>query len=280
MSISTLRQGNKKSMGQPATWQDHDEHPLTEETLRAVFDNEIPVIRIKNFATPDECADFAAAIQWAIDNDIMRYYSVKPRVGYIGTAQVEYRWGHERDAYFVAVKQAWEDWRKVIARTWDPQERLMQTLRDISGHDARIAEEPGHGKLFSGIIRKASNGIGRHVDYAPINTPDYAIAAIDGQLGWNLFVESPSEGGVTTIHNRPWDVTPEEGKDPPMSYGLDDSHVEGAESVSYAPVTGDVVLFNSRNPHNVSAGVPGGGDRLQIGSFIGRLSGGDMVLWS
>ena len=113
-----------------------------------------------------------------------------------------------------------------------------------------------------------------------MNTPDYAIAQINGQLGWNLFVESPGEGGVTTIHNKPWNVQPEEGKDPPMSYGLDDSHVEGSEAISYAPATGDVVLFNSRNPHEVSAGTPGGGDRLQIGSFVGRLPGGDMVLWS
>jgi hypothetical protein len=263
-----------------ARWKDLEEHPLTTETLRALFDNEIPAIRIKNFGTLNECADFVAAIQWGIDNGMMRYYSVKPRVGYIGTAQVEYRWGHEREAYFVAVKQAWEDWNKIIARTWNPQDRLMQKLCEVSGQDARIAEEPGHGKLFSGIIRKASNGIGRHVDYAPINTPDYAIAAIDGQLGWNLFVESPAEGGVTTVHNRPWTVEPEEGKDPPMSYGLDGSHVAGAESVTYAPVTGDVVFFNTRNPHSVSAGIAGARDRLQIGSFVGRLPKGDMVLWS
>jgi hypothetical protein len=267
-------------MDQRVTWQVHEEKPLTADTLRAVFDNEIPVIRIRNFATPAECADFAAAVRWGIDNDIMRYYSVKPKVGYIGTAQVEYRWGHKRDDYFVAVKQAWDDWNKVVSRTWNPLERLMQVLRDVSGHDARIAEEPGYGKLFAGIIRLASNGIGRHVDYAPMNTPDYAISQINGQLGWNLFVESPDQGGVTTVHNNPWNVQPEEGKDPPMSYGLDDSHVAGSEAVSYAPATGDVVLFNSRNPHEVSAGAPGGKDRLQIGSFVGRLPGGDMVLWS
>ena len=267
-------------MNDHARWRDLEEHALTAETLCALFDNEIPVIRIKKFATPIECADFVAAIQWGIVNGIMRYYSVKPRVGYIGTAQVEYRWGHERDAYFLAVKQAWADWKKIIDRAWNPQGRLMQELRVVSGRDVQIAEEPRYGKLFSGIIRKASNGIGRHVDYAPINTPDYAIAAIDGQLGWNLFVESPAQGGVTTVHNRPWSVEPEEGEDPPMSYGLDDSHIVDAESVAYAPVTGDVVIFNTRNPHSVSAGAPGTRDRLQIGSFVGRLPKGDMVLWS
>ncbi|MDA0368385.1 MAG: hypothetical protein O3C65_03565 [Proteobacteria bacterium] len=267
-------------MDQRVTWQQHEERSLTAETLRALFDNEIPAIRIKGFATPAECADFAAAIRWGIAQDIMRYYSVKPRVGYIGTAQVEYRWGHKRDDYFIAVKQAWADWHKIIARTWNPLERFMQTLRDESGQDVRIADEPGRGDLFAGIIRLASNGVGRHVDYAPLNTPDYAIASVNGQLGWNLFVDAPGEGGVTTVHNRPWNVQPEAGKDPPMSYGLDDNHVAGAEAFTYAPVAGDVVLFNSRNPHEVSPGRAGDHDRLQIGSFVGRLPAGDMVLWS
>ena len=112
-------------------WRDLEEHALTLETLRALFNNEIPVIRIKKFGTLNECTDFVAAIQWGIDNGIMRYYSVKPRVGYIGAAQVEYRWGHEREAYFLAVKQAWEDWNKIIDRAWDPQDRLMLSVVHI-----------------------------------------------------------------------------------------------------------------------------------------------------
>ena len=44
--------------------------------------------------------------------------------------------------------------------------------------------------------------------------------------------------------------------------------------------SGDIVIFNSRNPHEVSAGNPDDSDRLQIGSFIGRLPNNNMVLWS
>ena len=48
-------------MDQRVTWQHREEVPLTAESLRALFDNEIPAIRIKGFATTAECADFAAA---------------------------------------------------------------------------------------------------------------------------------------------------------------------------------------------------------------------------
>ena len=39
-----------------------------------------------------------------------------------------------------------------------------------------------------------------------------------------------------------------------------------------------ILIFNSRNPHEVSPGT--GGERLQIGSFIGRQPDGSLVLWS
>jgi hypothetical protein len=42
-----------------------------------------------------------------------------------------------------------------------------------------------------------------------------------------------------------------------------------------------LVLFNPRNPHEISndSGADGLG-RLQMGSFIGRMPGGDLILWS
>ena len=164
--------------------------------------------------------------------------------------------------------------------SWNPLKRFINLLEDISKQKASIASEDGYGDLFAGIIRKASNGIGRHVDYAPMNSPNYYIAKIDAQLAWNLFVDSPEEGGVTTIYNKPWDVEVKKEEEPPNSYDLADDHILNAETFSYKPITGDVVIFNSRNPHEVSSGISTENDRLQIGSFIGRLPNRDMILWS
>ena len=43
-------------------WRSNKELSLSAETLRALFDNEIPAIRIKGFATPEECRRFAEAV--------------------------------------------------------------------------------------------------------------------------------------------------------------------------------------------------------------------------
>ncbi len=262
------------------SWISKNEYELTKDNLELLFNNSIPAIRVKNFADSNECDSFINSIRWAEENDIMKYYSVKPKVGYIGTAQVEFRWGYKKSNYFEAVKEAWLDWEKVISNSWNPLDKFIQLLINVSGYDARIAQENGYGNLFAGIIRKASNGIGRHVDFAPMNSPEYDIAQINSQLGWNLFVESPSEGGVTTIYNRPWNVNVVKGEDPPMSYGLSDNYILGAEKFSYKSISGDIVIFNSRNPHEVSAGDSNDSDRLQIGSFIGRLPNNNMLLWS
>ena len=262
------------------SWQVNHDQNLTKENLILLFENKIPTIRIKNFAHINECENFARAINWSETKKIMRYYSVKPKVGYVGTAQVEYRWGHDKKSYFNSVKKAWSDWNKIIDISWNPLKRFINLLEGVSEQKVSIAYEEGYGDLFAGIIRKASNGIGRHVDYAPMNSPNYFIANIDAQLAWNLFVDSPEEGGVTTIYNKPWNVKVNKEEEPPNSYNLDNNHILNSEVFSYKPITGDVIIFNSRNPHEVSAGNSQGSDRLQIGSFVGRLQNKNMILWS
>ena len=254
-------------------WQTKAERPLTRDSLDAVFDNEIPVVRIKGFCTADECRAFSAAIT----KGRMQTYRLAP-VGYIGMAQVEYRWGHQKSEYFEAAARAWQDWHDIVDSAWDPLARLIKVLSELSGVPVEVAEEPGFGRLFAGIIRRSSQGIGRHADYAPFNAPDYRTGKIDAQLAWNLFLEVPGSAGETTLYNRPWIAEVRPGEEPPMSYGLSDEMIAGAASARYAAGAGDVVIFNSRNPHEVSPGK--GGERLQIGSFIGRQSDGSLVLWS
>ncbi|MBM3504251.1 MAG: hypothetical protein FJX65_10290 [Alphaproteobacteria bacterium] len=260
-------------MDAPFRWQRREELPFTKENFAALLDNEIPALRIRGFASQAECKQFIGAM----DGANMQYYRLAP-VGYIGTAQVEYRWGKSKADYFEACARAWKDWHYVVDRSWNPLERMMKMVADLTGKPTRVADEP-EGRCFAGIIRKASKGTGRHVDYAPMNTPGWNIARIDQQLGWNLFFEAPLVGGETTIWNKPWNVKAEAGKEPPMSYGLGNDAISGAESWTYKAVDGDVVIFNTRNPHEISGGKDGR-ERLQIGSFIGRMPDRSFVFWS
>ena len=258
------------------TWTSDGEHELTTRNLELLLDNRIPVIRIRGFATPQECESFNAAARAGH----IKYYSVATRIGYIGMAQYEYRWGRPKEDFFAAVPTAKRELQEVIARcSFDPVQRLIDRLQAVWPHRVAIAREE-LGDYYAGIIRFAGEGVDLHADWAPLNSPHYAIGRIDGQLGWNFFSEELESGGHTTVHNAPWNPEVQAGEIP-KSYGLDRAIVEGAPKAVYKPTAGDAVLFNTRNPHEIAGGVTRpGGSRTSIGSFVGRMPEGDLVLWS
>jgi hypothetical protein len=257
------------------TWRDAAEHPLTLDTLRALLDNEIPAIRIPGFATAAECDAFAAATRQAE----MRTYSVARKIGFIGLAQYEYRWNRPKSEYFRDAAAAEGARDAVLAVSFDALARFIGLLRANWDHPVGFAEEDGH-RYYGGIIRNASDGVDLHADWAPLNAPAYAIGAIDGQLGWNFYAEALLEGGDTTIHNAPWDPPAVPGEIP-RSYGLGRETVDGAPAFTFRATRGDVVIFNTRNPHEIAGGrAAPGHERISIGSFVGRMPDGGLVLWS
>ncbi len=257
------------------TWQHAEERELTLENLRLLLDNQIAAIRIRGFASAEESARFAAAAK----RGNMQYYNVSDRIGYIGMAQYQYRWSKTKAEFLADVPKAEADVQAVFADSFDPRQRFIDCLRAVWTQPVGIAKEDGQ-EYFAGIIRSTSDRIDLHVDWAPVNSPDYLIGQIDAQLGWNFFAEELASGGHTTVHNAPWAPQVESGEIP-QSYGLSPSLVEDAPKFVYAPTAGDVVIFNTRNPHEIAPGttVPGG-SRVSIGSFVGRLPDQSLVLWA
>ena len=257
------------------TWASAAEHALDPDTLCQLLDNRIGAIRIGGFATPAECRAFAQAAR----QGRVKHYSVGRKIGYIGMAQYEYRWNRPKSDFFADVPAAWADLQAVFDASFNPLQRLIDRLQAVWPQPVAVAHEP-MGDYFAGIVRFAGEGVDLHADWAPLNAPGYDVGRIDGQLGWNFFAEELASGGETTVHNAPWDppVTPGEI---PQSYGLDRAIVAGAPRLRYRPTAGDVVLFNARNPHEVAGGTAvGDGSRISIGSFIGRMPDGRLVLWS
>lgn len=266
-----------------ASWRDHDEHPLNADSLRALFDNQIGCIRIEGFATPAESQAFVAAMDAV---GLSHEYktqgpNIKQRSRYLGATQFEYRRKGKAD-YFAAVEAARGERDAVFARAgFDPIARLMERLRPcVPGRKVAIAEEPGHGRYYAGIIRETTGGANLHFDYARITAHDYAIAANDAQLASNLYVGATDEGGDTTVYNLHVDPPAKAGEYVETS-PFDAARVAGREHLSFKPVPGDVVIFNSRCPHKVAWNPRDDGQRrMGIGCFIGRAPGGDLVLWS
>ena len=62
---------------------------------------------------------------------------------------------------------------------------------------------------------------------------------------------------------------------------LDSRWVEESESYTFWPMIGEVVLINTRYPHEVIVENLAADEwRVQFSSFIGRLPNNDLILWS
>lgn len=265
-------------------WENRDEAPLTADSLHALFENRIPALRVRAFATPEECRSFAAAIgevgmqhAYSFSNADEKKLS-DYQTGYIGLTHYNYR--HlPKQTYFDEVPDAYKFRDKVITRSFDPVQRIIDTLAKLSANKVSVAEDADGQRLYAGIIRNAGGGGALHADFAPFTAPSLVIGQIDAQISWNLWVEHPKVGGETTLHHRPWSPDRQEAGIPEQ-YPLDAALVLGAETYVYHPSVGDVIFFNTRNPHEIAPGASGDKPRLQIGSFVGRLPTGDMILWS
>jgi len=257
-------------------WRQHTAAELSTESLAALIRNEIPAIRITDFATPDECAAFSRAVRNSPD---LKAYSVATPTYYLGLVMYEYRQGGGRKReFFDAVPEAVAAQQKLYSESFDAPQRFVDTLGAHFPGTITMAHEPGYGDYCPVVVRVASGGVHLHADFAPFNSPDWATGAVSEQITWNLYTECPAQGGETTVYNAPW--TPAAGEDP--ARGLPDRGVEDrddVESFTFAPHEGEVVLFNPRNPHKIAAGTPGDKGRISIGSFLGT-TGDKLIMWA
>lgn len=270
-----------------ATWKNPEAQPLSAGSLRALFDNEIPAIRIPDFANAAECRAFADAmrqcdlhvVKGATDHSAPAFDA--QQIAFIGLTQYEFKYRPMQD-YLDASARATAEVAPVFERSFNPVERLTGLLRATVGNGIAIGRDPSGAPYSHTMIRKANDGLALHADYAPYQAPQLSVAEANAQLAWNFYAEVPdAEGGHTTIYNSPWTWTRARDGEVAENYPLDRALVDGAESFTFHPREGEVVIFNSRNPHEVvPVAEPGDKDRITLATFIARMPDGDLHLWS
>lgn len=251
-------------------WKSGDISSISRSSLRELFDNKIPAIRIQDFATADECKLLLSELSKL---NMQKYKGVYPPIDRAGVTQFEAK-DQGTDSYFQDAKVARENLERIFERTFDPLDRIMKRLSTIYNTDVNFAEEDGK-VYFAGLVRTMKEGTLLHVDFAHNDAPSWCIANIDAQITWNLFLDAGKSGGECEIFNQPWQSC-HEAKHMNESYGYEDVVVSGAQKVIVTPKVGDVVLFNCRNFHRVRET---DGPRTTIGSFIGRMDN-QLILWS
>jgi hypothetical protein len=252
---------------------------LDEASLRALLAGEIPALRIADFATAGECASFCAAI--AAGASASRAAETA-RMTLIGVNFSNYA-GQGKEGYFAQVEPSYDAVGAITGGAgFDPLQRMIERLRGIWPAEVGVAHEPGHGRYFAGGIKTRSSSGNLHYDFAPHTAQGFAIAGIVDQLGWNLYLDMPRDTGATTTYRH---AVPREGGaaggGAARALNLDRGYVEGAEAFTFQPKIGEVVIINTRYPHDILVENAGPDEiRAQTSSFIGRLPNDDLILWS
>ena len=245
---------------------------FSKNSLDLLFANRAPAVRITNFAASDECERLSESIHGM---PIGYYENVSPPIGKIGITQFECR-SVGKQKYFAAVAGAQARRREIVQSSFDPVERICKFLKEAGFAKTGVANEPGFGHYFAGLIRQINNSARLHVDVSEIDAPDWRIGKITSQLAWNFYIQSPAHGGDCIIYDREWSEK-DEAKKEAGTYGYNIDVVKNAEQVCVATVAGEVILFNCRNFHQVQkADSP----RITMGSFIGRTEHNELLLWS
>ncbi|XP_077986443.1 uncharacterized protein LOC144440878 isoform X2 [Glandiceps talaboti] len=282
-------------------WDIVEEKELSECTLQGLLNNDFPAIRIKSFASKEECERLVDGLlkcskfkvvtesvksgeisivpsQRLSNEDTEKDTNVVRR---IGMSQSEFA-VEDKEKYFVEARAV----NKIIQQSFsisafDVFERYLSMLRKCNhGNEVSLAAEPDGRKYFVGLVRWANNGIETHFDFAPFHAGQgWMIADVRSQLSWNLYLTQPSGGGETIVYDRQWDAGLEELRSFDLSRPYDPNIIDGVRTWTLQPIQGDLVLFNSRNFHKVlpAAESP---TRYTFGSFMGRFESGEIVLWS
>lgn len=180
------------------------------------------------------------------------------------------------DDYRQSCQRSTEVYRRVCQdMAFDPVDRLLRLVQSHNADAVTIAREQDFA-YFPCIARELNDSVLLHADFAPYTAGTWSIQDVVAELAWNIYLSKPKSGGECEVFNRPW-ILRDNAHIVAQTYGYDGSVVAGAESLKIAPKAGELVLFNSRNFHQV---LKAEGRRVALGGHLGLLPDGRILAWS
>ncbi|WP_338882832.1 2OG-Fe(II) oxygenase [Xenorhabdus sp. TH1] len=244
--------------------------------LKKLAEKESLVIRVKQFV-PNLLAEQLG--EKILGHGFDRYLNA-PSIGRIGMAFYEAENKPQRvEDYFESVFQNINDLRQRCSPYYSPIDKLRCILDEFWPAGAQIETLYGK-KMYVGLSRVVIPGVTflAHHDIFAKDAPDsFRAKSLQAQFAANVYLSMPREGGALQIWKD--ELSPEEfdamrGD----SYGIEPSLL-GEPALEIRPDVGDLLIFNSRCMHSVTAGVDD--LRLSLSCFIGyRGTENPLSFWS
>ncbi len=241
--------------------------------------NNIAAIKISNFFDQNELDIIVKNIN---EHDISWYKDAEYRQGRIGISATEYHSKiNGKDLYFKLVPECVRVKDEMFSGVSEPIQKIIKLFS--KDYVVSLAHEPSmhNAVYFSGLVRAMGAKSTLHFDYAPSQLPGWEVSASEEQFAIVLYLQMPSVGGELIIYNHPW--IPEDNiynedifeKGP---NGFNPSFLQNERPTKIFPETGDLIIFRSRNFHQVEQISPGE-TRLTLNSFL-TLKNDSLSMWS
>ncbi len=264
-------------MGERMPWRE-PAHALDGDALRLLVTGEAPAIHLDGFAAREECERLCRAVH---DGAAPGREAATSPMRIFGGNLSNFR-GASRAEYFADVERSYRAVGALYAASFDPLERMLETLRRAWDGPVDVArEEPPFGRYFAGCVKSRGEGSALHYDFVPFLLAGYGICDILEQLSWNLYLEVPDGTGATTVYDAMVRERPPGQGRTFWDNLLPPETVARASAYTFVPKVGEVVLFNTRCPHSIEVELDDDAlRRTQVGSFIGLKPDESLVLWS
>lgn len=256
------------------TWD--EENQLTHKALEDLFANQIALIRLKGFVSPSLATSLADHIQSTNAFGVYSGHSVTSGLSKLGPVQCEFNETAKSEYFYRAAKIF-----SLLERTELPINPLIEVLKLIhltTRQPVGLAHDAERGPYYAGVYHCLRDvGMALHMDYAPQDAKGWSIEGVLNQISWVLHLKAPVQGGETMLYQREWIPSDESSYKAERSYHYLPEVVKEVTSRRIAFQLGDLIMFNSRNYHEI---LKCQGTRITVGSFIGRLEGGQLLFWS
>ena len=250
---------------------------ITKENLEAVLDNKVSFLSIEGFLDRRDCESLLRALS----NGKLGGYDynfdqeLTPECEHYMTTHYLFEENSHKEVYFKEAKKSLEQYEELVKEAGVEAFGQLQSALRAAGYEVEEATENGY-RYSSAMVRNLIEGASLHPDYAPFLAVDWAIKNIDRQLAWNIYLDMPAKGGETVVYNKPW-IKEDDRFIKGSSYAYDPEVIASKERAAIKPKVGDLVIFNSRNFHEVSKGE--GGRRWTMGGHLATTPEGKILSW-
>ncbi len=253
-------------------WEEMEINRLDKCSLNQLLNNQISYIRIPGFVNAAE----RALLVKSIDEQAFGFYeNVEPKIDRIGCTVFEF-FRAELDSYFDESERQIAIRDKIFSGSVDVLNAIINMIATNAGMKVGVAHSESGKPYYAGLMRKIEQGTELHIDFAPAEQKGWEVCDVDSQLAFNLYLQTPDDdSGMTRIYDRAWTEQDNELKD--GFYGFSDDVIKDAGYVDFKPEAGDLILFNTKNYHQV---FPSSQARLTFSSAIGRLPSKELIIWS